>query len=104
VATLRHEEKIRTRIRDLRGWAGDLAGSLRGMRIRTFPTRTYFFLADFSPLDAGEVATRLERRGILIRPLDDPRLGSGYMRVTTARPEDNDRFVAALHAILAELR
>lgn len=33
--------------------------------------------------------------------LGDSRLGSGYMRITTALPEDNARFVAALRALLA---
>lgn len=104
VATLRHEGAIHTRIEDLRSWAGDLAATLQGMGIQTFPTKAYFFLADFSPHDAREVATRLEERGILIKPLEDPRLGPGYMRVTTARPEDNGRFVGALREVLEELR
>lgn len=72
--------------------------------LRTFLTETYFFLADLAPLDSQEVARRLERRGILIKPLEDPRLGPGYMRVTTARPEYNGRFVAALREVLEELR
>jgi histidinol-phosphate/aromatic aminotransferase/cobyric acid decarboxylase-like protein len=32
--------------------------------------------------------------------LSDRRLGSGFMRVTTARPEDNRRFVQAVRALL----
>jgi histidinol-phosphate aminotransferase len=35
-----------------------------------------------------------------VKPLDDKRLGPGYMRITTALPEDNRRFVAALEQIL----
>jgi histidinol-phosphate aminotransferase len=42
----------------------------------------------------------LKARNILVKPLNDPRLGSGYLRVTTALPEDNARFVAALKALL----
>ncbi|HEX6208971.1 MAG TPA: histidinol-phosphate transaminase [Actinomycetota bacterium] len=103
VATLQHDQQIKARIEDLRGWAKDLAASLRGMGIRTFPTSAYFFLADLSPYDAHEVAERLEERGILIKPLDDPRLGPGYMRVTTARPEDDERFGSALGEVLKEL-
>jgi histidinol-phosphate aminotransferase len=66
------------------------------MGVRTFPSETYFFLADFSPHDAGELAKRLQRRNILVRPLGDTRLGPGFMRVTTALPEDNERFLAAM--------
>jgi histidinol-phosphate aminotransferase len=68
--------------------------------VTVFPTQTYFFLADFSPHNAEDIARRLETRQILVRPLDDPRLGRGYMRVTTALPEDNQRFVTALAKVL----
>ena len=41
-----------------------------------------------------------EERHILVKPLNDERLGPGYMRVTTALPEDNARFIAALRDLL----
>jgi len=42
-----------------------------------------------------------ERHGILVKAaLGDARLGPGYMRVTTALPEDNARFIAALGELL----
>lgn len=68
--------------------------------VKTFPTETYFILADFSPHSADDVARRLEERGIPIRPLNDRVLGRGFMRVTTSLPDDNQRFVAALAEIL----
>jgi histidinol-phosphate aminotransferase len=70
------------------------------MGVRTFPTETYFFLADFAPRDAGELARALAARGILVKPLGDARLGPGYLRITTALPEDNARFIAALRDLL----
>jgi histidinol-phosphate aminotransferase len=66
------------------------------MGVRTYPTETYFFLADFAPRDATGLAARLAERRILVKPLGDRRLGPGFMRITTARPEDNRRFVRAL--------
>jgi histidinol-phosphate aminotransferase len=101
MATLRNEARIRERVDRLRDWAHDLAADLRSLGVETFPTETYFFLADFSPHDAGDVAAQLRERNIFVRPLEDDRLGPGYMRVTTARPEDNDRVVRALEDILA---
>jgi histidinol-phosphate aminotransferase len=101
LATLRHEDKIRARAGELRAWAAQLASDLRSLGVRTFPTETYFFLADFAPHDAGELAVGLRERGIFVKPLNDPQLGSGYMRVTTALPEDNLRFVGALRELLA---
>ncbi len=100
IATLEHEAKIRDRIDRLRSWTTRLAADLESLGVETFPTETYFFLADFSPHDATDVAAQLRERNILVKPFDDDRLGPGYMRVTTARPEDNDRVVAALEEIL----
>jgi histidinol-phosphate aminotransferase len=100
LASLRHEDKIRDRAGQLRTWARQLAAELRALGVRTFPTETYFFLADFAPHDAGQLAAHLSERGILIKPLNDHDLGPGYMRITTALPEDNVRFVAAVKELL----
>jgi histidinol-phosphate aminotransferase len=100
LATLRHEEKIRERAGLLRGWARELAAELEKLGAKTFPSETYFFLADVTPHDASVVATRLREHEILIKPLNDQRLGPGYMRVTTALPEDNGRFLEAMRALL----
>jgi histidinol-phosphate aminotransferase len=100
LATLQHEDKIRERAIRLRTWAGDLAAELRALGVRTFPTQTYFFLADFAPHDASGLADSLKDQGIFIKPLGDPALGPGFMRVTTALPDDNARVVEALRNLL----
>ncbi|MBE0546744.1 MAG: histidinol-phosphate aminotransferase family protein [Rubrivivax sp.] len=102
IATLLHEDRIHQRVVQLRGWTEALAAELRALGVRTFPTRTYFFLADFAPHDASVVASQLARRAILVKPLGDAGLGPGYMRVTTATPSDNERFVEALREILSD--
>jgi histidinol-phosphate aminotransferase len=100
LATLRHEAQIRERVDQLRRWTAQLAQGLRALGVRTFPSETYFFLADFAPHDAGALAARLRKRQILVKPLGDPHLGPGYMRVTTASPADNARVLEALRVIL----
>lgn len=100
LATLQHEDKIRARAAQLRTWTEQLAAELHRLGVRTFPSSTYFFLADFAPHDAAVVAARLREHNILIKPLNDARLGPGCMRVTTALPEDNARFVAVLKTLL----
>jgi histidinol-phosphate aminotransferase len=100
IATLNHEDKVRARAGLLRTWAQELAAALATIGVRTFPSETYFFLADFAPRDAGRVAETLLTRNILVKPLGDKRLGPGYMRVTTATPEDNVRFLAALQDLI----
>ncbi|HJW81191.1 MAG TPA: histidinol-phosphate transaminase [Acidiferrobacterales bacterium] len=100
IATLQHEDQIHARNKQLRQWTEALAAQLRDLGVRTYPTETYFFLADFAPHDAAALAEQLKARDILVKPLNDPRLGPGYLRVTTALPEDNARFVAVLRALL----
>lgn len=100
IATLQHEDQIRSRGRQLRAWTDALAHQLRSLGVRTHPTSTYFFLADFSPRNAVEIAAALKAKGILVKPLNERRLGAGYLRITTALPQDNARFVAALREIL----
>jgi len=100
IATLTHEDRILARAAELRAWTEELATELRSLGVRTWPTKTYFFLADFAPHDAGALAMRLREQGILVKPLGDPRLGPGVMRVTTALPEENARVVAALRMLL----
>jgi histidinol-phosphate aminotransferase len=100
IATLKHKDIIKSRAAQLRAWTETLAAQLRGLGVRTYPSETYFFLADFAPHDAGTIAARLKERNILMKPLNDNRLGPGYMRVTTALPEDNTRVVAALRELL----
>jgi histidinol-phosphate aminotransferase len=89
-----------TRSKKLRAWTEELAAQLRRLNVRTFPTETYFFFADFAPHDATQLADRLKGCGILIKPLDDASLGNTYMRITTALPADNARFVAVLKDLL----
>jgi histidinol-phosphate aminotransferase len=100
IATLQHEDRIHARAAQLHDWTEALAAELRALGVRTYPTQTYFFLADFAPHDAGKLAADLRARNILVKPLNDPMLGPGYMRVTTALPEDNRRFVDALREVL----
>lgn len=100
IATLQHEDQIHARAVQLRTWTEELAAQLHTLGVRTYPTQTYFFLADFAPRNAAKIADRLRSRDILIKPLNDPSLGPGYMRITTALPEDNRRFVDILREVL----
>jgi histidinol-phosphate aminotransferase len=100
LATLQHEHRIAERAATLRRWAADLAAELNVLGVKTYPSETYFFLADFAPLDAAVIAGKLKSQGIFIKALGDPALGPGFMRVTTALPEDNARFLAALRPLL----
>jgi len=100
LATLQNQDKIKARAAELKAWTRELAKALQGLGVHTFPTETYFFLADFALHDAGHLARQLQERGILVKPLDDPHLGPGFMRITTALPEGNERFLTTLRDLL----
>jgi histidinol-phosphate aminotransferase len=100
IATLEQEGKIQSRVKQLQAWTRQLAAGLDKLGVKTFSTEGYFFLADFSPRNAADLADRLREHQILIKPLNDPRLGPGFMRVTTALPEENARVLKALEALL----
>jgi histidinol-phosphate/aromatic aminotransferase/cobyric acid decarboxylase-like protein len=57
---------------------------------------TYFSQADFSPYTGKAIAEALAAQHILVKPLDVPRLEPGFMRMTTAVPEDNAKVLRAL--------
>ena len=100
IATLQHEDKIRARAAGLHAWTEELAAEMRSLGVHTYPTSTYFFLADLAPHNASEIADQLRSRGILIKPLNDPSIGLGFMRITTSLPDDNRRFVEAMRELL----
>lgn len=100
IATLYHEEKITKRVDLLKSWTNELALQLQNLGIRTFTTEAYFFLADFGPLNAKELANLLSKEGILVKALDDEVLGKGFMRITTSTPENNRRFIQSLEKVM----
>jgi histidinol-phosphate aminotransferase len=102
IASLQNEAKISARLATIKEWTRELAAGLNAIRVKTFPSETYFFLADFAPYNAEELAVRLKARGVMIKPLNEPRLGAGFMRVTTALPADNARVLDLLREILSE--
>jgi histidinol-phosphate aminotransferase len=101
LATVEHHDEIERRLVELKQWTRDLARGLEQLGVRTYPTDTYFFLADFSPRDAGNVAGALREHGILVKPLGDPRLGTGIMRLTTALPDENELVLSAIEEVLS---
>jgi histidinol-phosphate aminotransferase len=103
LATLEDEGEIERRTVELKAWTQELARGLERLGVRTYPTETYFFLADFADLDAATVADALRKHAILAKPLGDPRLGAGLMRLTTALPDQNALVLQAIGEVLAAI-
>jgi histidinol-phosphate aminotransferase len=100
LANLRHHDEIDARSRQLKTWARELANGLERLDVKTYPTDTYFFLADVSPLNAEHVCNALRQRRILAKPLADPNLSPGLIRVTTSTPDNNTLVLDAIQQIL----
>ena len=57
-----------------------------------------------NPLPPIEAAIAAAQAEVPRSNFNDARLGAGYMRVTTALPEDNERFVAAVRVPIEAAR
>jgi histidinol-phosphate aminotransferase len=101
LATLERHDEIERRVTELKAWTQEFARGLEQLGVQTYPTDTYFFLADFSPLDAATVAEALREHAILVKPLGDRRLGTGMVRLTTALPDENALVLRTIGEVLA---
>lgn len=85
-------------VKEGRAW---LLAQLAQLEVRVWPSQANFILFK-PPFDAAEVSERLLRRGVISRPMTQFYL-PGHLRVTVGLPAENERFIAALGAALAEL-
>jgi histidinol-phosphate aminotransferase len=77
-----------------------LYGELDRMGLTYFPTQANFFLIDVKR-NAADVFQRMLRQGVIVRSMVSygfPR----YIRINAGLPEENERFIKALKAVLAE--
>jgi len=74
---------------------------LSQLNVRVWPSEANFILFK-PPFAAAEVSERLLRRGVISRPMGQFYLPR-HLRVTVGLPAENDKFIAALTDVLAEL-
>ena len=99
IASLEHIEKIKERIATLKRLARDFTESLQGLGIKTYPTKTYFFLGKV-PISADEFARKLSESNIHIRSFHHERLENRFLRFATSTPENNRIVLDAIRDIL----
>ncbi len=80
-------------------WMDELASWQREQRRAASLRQLALLLAGNLPDRDLLLPRRLRRRGIFIKPLGDPILGPGFMRVTTALPSDNLHFIQSLREL-----
>jgi histidinol-phosphate aminotransferase len=101
---LRHVDDMERRVSQLVEERGRVSAGLGDLGLDVFPSGANFVLFRTLHDDAVTIWKRLVDHGVLIRDCSGwPRL-DGCLRVTVGLPDENDRFLAAMGAILGERR
>jgi histidinol-phosphate aminotransferase len=96
-AALRDLPAMEANVADIADARAPLAAGLRAAGTHVYPSVTNFLLTDWgNPAAAQEVATRLERRGIVVRNYAQHPWLPGHLRITVRSPEQNARLLAAI--------
>jgi histidinol-phosphate aminotransferase len=112
VAALRNVEHRQRSLKLLAAGKQDLVKELTEMQLRVVPSAVHFFLVDVSPTrkrgsslvhpsqgHPANVRYALLKRGVLIRDCASFGLPT-FIRISTRRPEENQRLVAALREVM----
>ena len=101
VASLKHDEYNREnslKIMDTRDQYGRI---LRGMGFEMTESQTNFFFARHPAISGEDLYLELKKRGVLIRHFNVERI-KDYNRITIGTPEQMDRLVEEIKAILED--
>ena len=72
---------------------------LSDLKVAYVPTEANFILIDLAK-DAPKICGRLEDKGVIVRPVDNPAMKERYIRLTVGTPEENELFLKSLTEIL----
>ncbi len=72
---------------------------LSRLKVAYVPTEANFILINLTK-DAPKICGRLEDRGVIVRPVDNPAMKERYIRLTVGTPEENALFLKSLTEIL----
>lgn len=99
-ASLRDDAFLTTTVEMNRDERARVAAALLERGIEPVPSQTNFLLFP-APLSGAELNQALLRRGVIVRPMVPYGLPD-HIRVSIGTPDENDGFLAALDAVLAE--
>jgi histidinol-phosphate aminotransferase len=88
-------------VRRVRGERERLAGRLRAMGFKVYPSECNFLLCD-APVNGPRLVSKLREKGIAIRDLDRYPLLGNHVRITVAPREMMDALLDALESALPE--
>jgi len=102
IAALEDEEFVRRTVEVNREGRHYLYRAFDRLGLFYVESHTNFVLVRIGP-EAREVAERLLRRGVIVRPCTGYDLPE-FLRITVGSPDQNARLIAALEEVLAEVR
>ena len=97
IAALDDTEHVRRSVETNRVERRRLIAGLERIGLQAVPSETNFVFVEMGP-EAPRVCEELLRRGVIVRPLGWMGL-PGAARISVGRPEENDRFLAAIGEI-----
>jgi histidinol-phosphate aminotransferase len=97
---LQFDDAMRARVAVLREERGRIAAAFAEMPLQTWPSDANFILFRPTARPARQVWQSLLDASVLVRDCSEWPGLTGCLRVTVGLPEENDRFLAALHAAL----
>jgi histidinol-phosphate aminotransferase len=97
---LQFDDAMRARVAVLREERGRIAAAFAEMPLQTWPSDANFILFRPTARPARQVWQFLLDASVLVRDCSEWPGLTGCLRVTVGLPEENDRFLAALHAAL----
>lgn len=100
LAALQDGDHLRRNVEATRAERGRVADTLRGMGIEVAPSEANFLFFR-TPGQAADLTEALRRQGVLIKAWQETPF-TDWARVTIATPGENDIFLSALSAVMAE--
>ena len=97
-AALDDAEFVSRTLEVVRGGLAYLYQNLKDMGLEYLPTQTNFFLIKV-PRKGKEIYERMLKQGVIVRAMDSYGLAN-YIRINVGLPEENERFIRTLKAVL----
>ena len=99
-AALKDREFVTRSLENNRTGKKYLYRGLSNLKVAYVPTEANFILIDLAK-DAPKICGQLEDKGVIVRPVDNPKMKERYIRLTIGTPEENTLFLKSLTEILS---
>lgn len=100
IASVEDEDYFQSCLKTIIGERERMAGALAKLDFEVLPSSANFVFARHAVLGGGKLAQALRDLAVLVRHFNAPRI-SDFLRITVGAPEQTDRLIEALSAVLS---